>query len=272
MTISTMERKLFKILKIFLIALFWLGIWWLVSLIIGKPLLFPSPFDVIKKLFELIITREFWKITLLSLCRVGLGILIAIVLGTLIGLLCSFSKIAYDVISPFVTVVKSTPVASFIILIWVFISSSITPVVISALMVFPIVFANVYQGVKSVDRNLVEVSKIYKIKRKKLISTFYIPSIMPYFSSALLSSIGLGWKAGIAAEVLCTPKLSIGLKIFEAKTYLENVELFAWTLSVIVISLIFEILITKLLKILLKKFIKSSGGSNENKKSNKSIW
>ncbi len=264
MTISTMELKLFKILKIFLIALFWFGIWELVSALIGKPLLFPSPIDVIKRLFELIITQEFWKIILLSLCRVGLGILIAIVLGTLTGLLCSFSKIAYDVISPFITIIKSTPVASFIILIWVFVSNNVTPIVISSLMVFPIVFANVYQGVKSVDRNLVEVSKIYKIKRKKLISSFYIPSVMPYLSSALLSSIGLGWKAGIAAEVLCTPKHSIGLKIFEAKTYIENVELFAWTLGVIIISLIFEILITRLLKTLLKKFIKSSGGSNDN--------
>ena len=262
-----MERKLFKILKIFLIALFWFGVWEVLSLIIGKPLLFPSPIDVIEKLFNLIITWSFWKTTLLSLYRVGLGILIAIVSGALIGLLCSFSKIVYEIISPFVTVIKSTPVASFIILLIVLIDngSEITPIIISSLMVFPIVFSNIYQGMNNIDKNLIEVCRIYKIPFKKQLSSFYIPSIMPYFSSALLSSIGLGWKAGIAAEVLCVPKISIGTELFNAKTYFENIDVFAWTVTVIIISLIFELVIMRLFKVLLKKYIKSSGGTNENK-------
>lgn len=262
-----MEHKLLKILKTFLIALFWIGIWEVVSLIIGKPLLFPSPIDVIKRLFELLITNNFWKVTLLSLYRVGLGILIAIILGSLIGFLCSLSKIAYEIISPFVTVVKSTPVASFIILFIVLIKNGneTTPIIISALMVFPIVFSNVYQGINSIDKNLIEVCKVYKIPLKKQISSLYVPSLMPYLSSALLSSIGLGWKAGIAAEVLCTPKISIGTELFDAKTYFENIDVFAWTVTVIIISLVFELVIMRLFKVLLKKFIKSSGGNNENK-------
>lgn len=253
-----------KLLKILLITLFWLGIWEVVSLIIGKPLLFPSPIDVLKRLFELIITKDFWRTTGFSLGRVGLGIIISIFLGFFTGLLCSFSKIAYEIIYPFVTVVKSTPVASFIILIWVFTSNNITPIIITALMVFPIVFTNTYQGIKSVDKSLLEVCKIYKIERKRMVSLFYVPSVMPYLSSALLSSIGLGWKAGIAAEVLCTPEISIGINIFNAKTYIENVDLFAWTVNVIIISLVFEILLTKLLKIILRKYVKSSGGKNGN--------
>lgn len=262
-----MERKLFKIIKTFLIAFFWIGVWEAVSLIIGKSLLFPSPIDVIKRLYELIITWRFWKITLISLYRVGLGIIIAIILGSLVGLLCSFSKILYETISPFITVIKSTPVASFIILFIVLIKNGneITPIIISSLMVFPIVFSNIYQGIKSIDTSLIEVCKVYKIPFKKQASSLYVPSLMPYFSSALLSSIGLGWKAGIAAEVLCTPKVSIGTELFNAKTYFENIDVFAWTATVIVISLIFELVVIRLFRLLLKKYIKLSGGSNENK-------
>lgn len=265
-----MEHKLFKILKIFLIALFWIGVWEVVSLIIGKPLLFPSPIAVIKRLYGLIITRNFWIITLLSLYRVGLGILIAIVLGSLVGLLCSFSKIIYEIIAPFVTIIKSTPVASFIILFIVLIKNGneITPIIISSLMVFPIVFSNVYQGIKSINKELIEVCKVYNIPLKQQVSSLYVPSLMPYFSSALLSSIGLGWKAGIAAEVLCSPKISIGTELLNAKTYFENINVFAWTVTVIVISLIFEVVIMRLFKHLLKKYIKSSGGTYDNKKSN----
>ena len=265
-SIMKINKNLIKLLKIVLITLFWVGIWEIISLIINKPLLFPTPISVIKKLFTLLFTVSFWKTTLFSLYRVGLGIVIAIILGVLVGLICSFSKIVYEIISPFVTVIKSTPVASFIVLFIVLIKNGneITPIIISALMVFPIVFSNVYKGIESIDKNLIEVCKVYKIPMKQRISALYTPSLMPYFSSALLSSIGLGWKAGIAAEVLCTPKISIGTELFNGKQYFENIDVFAWTATVVVISLIFELLITRLFKFLLRKYIKSSGGTNEN--------
>lgn len=251
--ISTMAHKLKKPLKLILITLFWFLVWEVASLIISKPLLFPSPVDAISRLFELVATKAFWENTLLSLGRVSLGIVIAILLGTVFGLLCSFSKLLYDVLYPLITVIKSTPVASFIILIWIFIGNNATPIVISALMVFPIVFANTYQGIKSIDKSMLEVCKVYKIPNKKVLTSLYLPSVLPYFSSALLSSIGLGWKAGIAAEVLCTPMRSIGKAIFDSKTYIEYTDLFAWTLTVIVLSLVLEYLLTKLLKMVFKK-------------------
>jgi NitT/TauT family transport system permease protein len=117
---------------------------------------------------------------------------------------------------------------------------------------------------KSVDVGLLEVCNVYNIPRKKMIKSLYVPTVTPYFTSALLSSIGLGWKAGIAAEVLCTPVRSIGKAIFESKIYFEYVDLFAWTAAVIVLSLIFEVLLTKLLKKLLSKYTKNPGGSDGN--------
>ncbi|MBR2025324.1 MAG: ABC transporter permease subunit, partial [Clostridia bacterium] len=238
-----MERNISipKPLKTILITLFWLGIWEVISLMIGNQLLFPSPVEVTKKLVSLVITISFWETTLFSLSRVGFGIIIAIILGIIMGIICSLSKIIYDIFSPFVTIIKSTPVASFIILFIVLIKNGneITPIIITALMVFPIVFSNIYKGIDSLDKNLLEVCNVYKIPFNKKLSILYIPSIMPYFSSALLSSIGLGWKAGIAAEVLSTPKTSIGIELFNGKQYLEYVDVFAWTVTVIIISLIF---------------------------------
>ena len=262
--ISTMVLKFKKPIKILLIILLWVGIWEALAFIINKPLLFPTPIAVMAKLFNLILTKVFWINTVYSFGRVGIGIVIAMALGFIFGLICSFSKFAYEIIYPLVTVIKSTPVASFIILIWIFIGNDSTPIVISSLMVFPIVFSNIYRGMESVDTGLIEVCKIYNISKKKMISSLYVPSVLPYFSSALLSSIGLGWKAGIAAEVLCTPKKSIGLAIFEAKTYIEYVELFAWTVAVVVFSIVLEFLLTKLIKLLFKKYLILNGEKNGN--------
>ena len=260
-----MALKNNKILKISLITLFWLLVWEICSLIIGKPLLFPSPIDVIIRLGQLIITEDFIVSILLSITRIGFGIIIAVVSGSFTAIICSLSKLIYETVYPLVTIVKSTPVASFIILIWIFIGSDLTPIVISSLMVFPIVFANVYQGIKNVDASLLEMCKVYNIPNKKKIPALYIPSVLPYFTSALLSSIGLGWKAGIAAEVLCTPIRSIGKAIFESKLYFEYVDLFAWTAAIIVISMIFEIVFTRSVSKLLTKIkIKYGGKDNGN--------
>ncbi len=209
------------------------------------------------------VTKDFLTSVFLSIARIGLGIIIAVISGSIIAVICSLSNIIYETVYPLVTIVKSTPVASFIILIWIFIGSNITPIFISSLMVFPIIFANVYQGIKCVDISLLELCKIYNIPKKKMIAGLYVPSIIPYFTSALLSSIGLGWKAGIAAEVLCTPIRSIGKAIFESKLYFEYTDLFAWTAAVVVISLLFEILFTRSVKKILSSLKIKYGGKND---------
>lgn len=66
---------------------------------------------------------------------------------------------------------------------------------------------------------------------------------MPYFLASCRASLGMAWKAGIAAEVLCIPEKAIGTQMYFAKTYLETTELFAWTLAVIIFSVIIEKLI-----------------------------
>ena len=180
-TTSIMVAKISKPLKVALIALFWFLVWEIASLLIGKRLLFPSPIDVTVRLAQLLITKDFLISCLFSLGRISFGIVIAIVLGFMTALLCHFSSILYEILYPLVTVIKSTPVASFIILVWIFVGNSITPVFISALMVFPIVFANIYQGIKNVDKDLLEVCKVYNISRKKMLRSLYVPSVVPYF-------------------------------------------------------------------------------------------
>ena len=87
---------------------------------------------------------------------------------------------------------------------------------------------------------------------------------MPYFVSALTSAIGLAWKAGIAAEALCPPENSMGLHISLSKQNIDNEELFAWALTLVVINIIFELLLKKIIKAVFKRYI-SNEVPNENK-------
>ena len=138
------------------------------------------------------------------------------------------------------SVIKSTPVASFIILALLWIKRDSLPVFITALIVVPIVWSNVSEGIREVDKSLVEVTKVYKFSPLKKLIKLYVPSVAPFFMAACRSSLGMAWKAGISAEVLSTPEMAIGTELFFSKTYLDTPALFAWTLVVIILSIVIE--------------------------------
>ena len=114
------------------------------------------------------------------------------------------------------------------------------PVFAACIMVIPIVWGNVKKGMDEVDPLLWEVTAVYQFPFCKKMKVLYLPAVMPYFAAGCMTALGLSWKAGIAAEVLCRPALSIGNEIFLSKSYLETADLFAWTAVVVVFSVYIE--------------------------------
>jgi NitT/TauT family transport system permease protein len=149
-------------------------------------------------------------------------------------------------------IIKATPVASFIILALIWINSRNLSVLISFLMVVPVVYMNVLQGLHETDRKLLEMAKIFHITRRKMITSVYIPSVMPYLITSVTVGLGFCWKSGIAAEVIGRPSGSIGERLYEAKLYIMTKELFAWTFVIIIISVLFEKIVMLLLQLLKK--------------------
>lgn len=232
-----------KILKTLLIILFWGLVWQALSMIVGNPLLLPSPLTTLGRLFDLAGTLGFYETILRSLFRILIGTTAAVILGVILAMASAKFRFFHDFIAPVMTVIKAVPVVSFILLLLLWLGRSILPSIISALIVLPIVWSNVETGILQTDKSLIELAKVYKMSLWKRIWHIYAPSVLPYFISSLSSSLGLAWKAGIAAEVLALPAIAIGKQIYESKLYIETTDLFAWTLTVIIISLIIEKLI-----------------------------
>lgn len=241
-----------KIIKRIISICIWLAIWQIAYMIIDKELLIVSPLQVGLRLFDLIITKEFWIITGKSLLKITEGYLLGVSVGTVLAIFTVKFEFCYEFFYPAISIIRSTPVASFIILALVWLKRENISLFICFLMVLPIVWANVSQGIKSVDSKLLEMGKVFDFSRGKILKKIYIPSVMPYFTTGLTTSLGLAWKAGIAAEVLSTPKDYIGTQLYNSKVYIETVDLFAWTAVVIVLSFILEKAVIYLIRRLLK--------------------
>ena len=228
-------------------AVFWLAVWWLLALIVGKELLIPSPPLVVRTLLELMVTGAFWRYTALTLLRITLGLLLGIVLGILTALLTNRLSLLHALLAPAVRVVRATPVASFIILVLLWVANGRVPVVISALVVLPVIWESTAAGLRSVDRDLLEFARAYRLTRWDTWRRIVIPSMLPQLAAAVCTAIGLAWKSGVAAEVLCLPKAAVGTQVYFSKLYLDTPALFAWTLMVVALSLTVERIARRLL-------------------------
>ena len=192
-------------------------------------------------------TAAFWRYTGLSLLRITLGLVIGIAAGILIAVLTSRSELLRALLSPAVRVVRATPVASFIILVLLWVANGRVPAVISALVVLPIVWESTTAGLAGVDKSLLEFSRAYRLTRLDTLRHVVLPALLPHLSAAVCTAIGLAWKSGIAAEVLCLPRAGIGTQVYFSKLYLDTPALFAWTLVVVALSMPVERIARRLL-------------------------
>ncbi len=242
MTTSTTRDKntrLSPALRLGAVAV-WLLLWQLASMAVALPLLLPSPLAVLLRLGQLCTGADFWLTVASSLLRILLGFLLGVLFGTALAGLCWRFRLIDVLARPLLGVLKSTPVASFIILALVWVKTTWLATVISFIMVLPLIYANVREGIDSADRQLLEMAQVFRLSRRKTFRYCYLPAILPFFLSAISSALGFAWKSGIAAEVLGRPARAIGSQIYDSKIYLETPDLFAWTLVVILLSVLLE--------------------------------
>lgn len=231
-------------------VVFWLIVWEIMARYIGQEILLVSPVTVLLTFFKLSLTPAFWNSILFSFSRIILGFTLALMAGIILAAISSACVYIRELLKPLMAVIKATPVASFIILILIWISSRNLSIIISFLMVLPVIYSNILQGIEGTDSQLLEMSCIFRISRFRRIRYIYFYQLLPYFKTACSLSLGLCWKAGVAAEVIGIPDGSIGEKLYESKIYLQTAELFAWTLTIILLSVGFE----KIFLILTDKF------------------
>ena len=231
------KKKIFIKIAVFV---FWILIWQVLASAVDLEILVPSPSSVFSVLANLVATVEFWQSIAFSLIRIVIGFLIAVILGIVLAIITGFVPYAYDILSPVLNIIKASPVASFIILLFLWFKSTYIPIITSFIMVLPMVWSNVYQSIRNIDPKILEMGKMFGFSRAKMLEFIYLPECRKNFSSMLMVGVGFAWKAGIAAEVICNPSLSIGSNIYKSKIYLETPELFAWTIVVIILSITVE--------------------------------
>lgn len=232
----------------YLIWLFWIGVWQAANMVIHNSIIFVGPFDMVSALGGLVRERSFWLTIFYSFSRISIGFLGAFFLGILLGSLAYVFSLIKELLEPVMLLIRSVPVASFIILALIWIGSQNLSVFTAFLVVVPIVYVSTLSGLEHTDLKLLEMAQVFRMPLWRRVRSIYIPALMPYLISGCKTALGMSWKSGVAAEVIGIPDGSIGEQLYYSKLYLDTEGLFAWTFVIIIISALFERLFLYLLQ------------------------
>ncbi len=233
------------------IGIFWLLCWQGLALLVDNSILLVGPYEMWLTLIQLFSQGEFWLSIGNSLLRIGAGFLLASFFGILWGGLASKSRFVSFFLSPLVSLMKTIPVASFVILaiIWLGGTRNLS-VFVSFVVVFPMVYLSTQSGIRSTDRKLLEMARVFHIGTFRRLRHIYFPAVFPYLTNCFKTALGMAWKSGVAAELIGQPRHTIGGNLYQAKIFLDTPGLFAWTFTIILVSFLFEKLVLWLCSLL----------------------
>ena len=221
-------------------ALLALTFWEIAALLIHQRILLVTPVAVARRLCTIWRVEGFARAIWFSFYHIAGGFLLGLILGCLLAYLASKHPVVETLLWPWMATIKSVPVASFVVICLIWLSARNLSVFISFLIVIPIIYQNVLEGLRAENREMQEVATVFQLPWRKRFRYIELPKLRPFLLSACRVTTGMAWKAGIAAEIIGVPNGSIGKMLYTAKIYLDTDDLLAWTVIIVVISVVAE--------------------------------
>ena len=220
-----------------------LVIWKFFSLYFNSEFVLPSPEKTLLTTLKLFTDDRFLVTVGTTILRSLTGFIVSFFLGLLAGIASGVNPYVDAFLRPVLVTIRSVPIIAIILLALIWLTPGTVPVFIAMLTMFPFICTNVSDGIRSVDRDLVQMAKFYRVENARIVKELYIPAIMPFIISGASSAMGIGWRAIITGEVLSHPRYGIGTLMQNAQTFLNVDVVIAWTIIAVIVSYGFEKLI-----------------------------
>lgn len=219
-----------------------LTIWQLGSMAIGNDILLPSVFEVVKRMASQVSDSSLYLSLGATLLRVLGGFSVAFIAALITGLLSANHRKFHDYFEPLVTLTHTIPNITymFMALIWLGSEGSVTVIVFFIL--YPVLYQSIYGGVLSFHPELLEVARLYPETFFYKLFHVTLPMLGPSLKEGVRGSLSLGLKVGVMAEILGQVQTGIGHQLYLGRVNLEMADIFAWTVWMILLSLLIDLL------------------------------
>lgn len=218
------------------VAAFWLAAWMLVAALVAQPLILPGPGAVVVALLHLVCDGGTWAILAGSGARILGGLVLAAVCGGVLAGVSSRSRAFARLVAPALSFVKATPVACVVVLLLIWLGSARVSIAAVFLMALPGVYFSLVEGLAQVNGSLEQMFRLHGVRSWRLFCAHTWREVLPFVLSCARAVIGMGWKAGVAAELIGMAVGTVGERIYQAKLLIETADLLAWTVLVVAVS------------------------------------
>ena len=226
--------------KMLAIVLFWLILWEVADRLVNNRIVLVGPVAILESLGQLVQKLTFLLTCATSFFRIVLGFVLSFILSFVLALTSYKMRWFRDLLEPVMLLLRAVPMVAFVIMLLIWVGNQMLTIYLSFMIVMPLIYTNTLTGFERVDPHMLEMAGVFRMSRWKKFLYIYRPAFMPFVISSCKISLGMSWKSGIMAEVIGTPKPSIGKEMFAAKSYLKTGDLFAWTVVIIILSAVFE--------------------------------
>lgn len=237
-----MKRIVLTCLSILLIPVAWQLLSWQMA----QPQLIPSFPDLVRALLRLVYTPGFLVSIGTTCLRACVGLLLSLAAASITAFLLNRSEGIRFLFMPWLSLLRSVPVISFILLALIFLNPEMIPLLIAFLTMYPLLTENLLKGLMNRRDSWKMLARQFHLNAWNCLFQINYPQLKPYLFSGLASAVGFGWRAIIMGEVLSQCVDGIGKRMKEAQVFIDVPELIAWTLVAIVLSWLTDKLISRL--------------------------
>lgn len=249
-----MSKKQIRILISFL---FLFLIWQYLAMKLQNSIILPYPKEVLVQMLTQLQSTLFYDSIVQTFLRIVLGFLIALGLATLLSFLSYFYPWFADLFYPILLLTRSIPNISYILIVLFWFSAQTSVMIITFLILFPTIYANLYQGLVSFPKEFQDVMKVYPAPKTDEIFHVYLPYLRPYIFASTNAGLSLSLKVGIMAEILGQARTGIGRQLNICRLNLDMAGVFAWTIWIILLLFLIERAISYLTSIEFRKKYKA---------------
>ena len=236
-SIMNINKKILNVIYKVLAVMLALILWEIAALKIDSQIILVTPVQVLGRLFTIWHEPDFAETVWFTMYHIVGGFLAGLLCGIVCAVLAHICKPVEYILWPWMVTITAKNLSVFI----------------AFLIVVPVIYQNTLTGLRSTDKGIREMADVFHIPWIRRIRYIMMPQISPYLISAGRVTAGMAWKAGVAAEIIGMPKGSVGQMLYMSKIYLDTDDLLAWTVIIVVLSVIFEKLVVLALKAVLKK-------------------
>jgi NitT/TauT family transport system permease protein len=224
--------------RVLLVALL-ITAWWLASLRMPAFVL-PGPVKVGAALGSLLHSDTFFEDLGVTLYRVLAGFALAALVGAPLGVALGSSPRAARFFEPLLSIVNTVSSAIWAVfaIIWFGISNA-TTIFVVFMTAMPLILTNVWQGALTVDDQHIELARSFRMSHVQIMRKIFLPTILPHFFAGARLAFGFGWRVSLVAETIGSSN-GIGYRLRQAADLVQTDQVFAWTVTLVVLMLALE--------------------------------